>query len=53
MVSAADNIINNRKRLAKAVDDGYNSNQLFEHTIADIIRVLEHEVDVRHRGLGL
>lgn len=47
MVSAADNIISHRKRQAKAVADGYNSNQLFEHTISDIIKVLENELDVR------
>ena len=45
IVSAADNIMNKRKRQSKAVHDGYNSNKIFEHTIADIIKVLEKELE--------
>ena len=44
-MSAADNIMNKRKRQSKAVQDGYNSNKIFEHTIADIIKVLEKELE--------
>ena len=31
-----------RKRLVKAVHDGYHSNKNFDHTINDIMRAMDH-----------
>jgi len=48
LVSAANKMLEERQRQVRAVHEGYRSSKVFEHTIGDIMRVLDHKVPLRN-----
>ena len=42
--TAANKVVIDRKKQVSEVRAGYKSSAVFEHTVADIIRVLEHKL---------
>ena len=51
MVSAATNIMDERKRMIKDVASGYRSNKFFEHTVNDILKVLDFKIGAASRNM--
>jgi hypothetical protein len=50
LVSAAYTIIDERKNRVDAVKRGYKGNSVFDHTMVDILKVLEHKIPKRSVG---
>ena len=44
--NAAQSILEEKQRLVRGVRDGYLSSEVFEHTIADVVSVLEHRLQI-------
>ena len=47
IANSANNTLEKKKKKIDAVKKGYLSSTLFEHTIADVMRVLEHKLNKR------
>ena len=50
LMNPALSMMEERKRQVKAVRDGYQSNKMFDHTIQDVMRVMDHKIDKRIRN---
>ena len=48
LVSAACTIMDNRKKRVDAVKRGYKDNDIFDHTMTDILKVLNHKLSKRN-----
>ena len=49
-MSAAYTIIDDRKNRVDAVKRGYKGNAVFDHTMMDILKVLDHKLPKRNVG---
>jgi len=47
-VTAAFTIMDNRKKRVDAVKRGYKDNEIFDHTMTDILKVLNHKLGKRN-----
>ena len=50
LVTAAFTIMDNRKKRVDAVKRGYKDNEIFDHTMTDILKVLNHKLGKRNPG---
>ena len=49
LMKPASNVLDERYRQVKAVRDGYLSKKMFEHTIQDVMKVMDHKIAKRNQ----